>query len=242
MAESRACPVQIPYWAAPNLEKTAARSCQTRVRASQSHLVMPQLDKLRLQPDARLAFLQGFLRKPQQVGSVIPSSRFLERRLVALSGARSARLVVELGPGTGGTTRALLRALPADARLLAIELEPRFAAILRETKDPRLIVVEGSAEQIAEALHEHGLGAPDAVISGIPFSTMDVALGRRIARAIHAVLPPNGRFVAYQVRGKVHDVARPFFGRAEIDVELRNIPPMRLYRWHKSEAREEQRA
>jgi hypothetical protein len=41
--------------------------------------------------------------------------------------------------------------------------------------------------------------------------------------------------VAYQVRGKVHDVARPFFGRAQVDVELRNIPPMRIYRWRKGE-------
>lgn len=202
----------------------------------------PQLDKLRLQPDARLAFLQGFLRKPQQVGSVIPSSRFLERRLVVLSGARQARLVVELGPGTGGTTRALLRALPADATLLAIELEPRFATILREMNDPRLIVFEGSAEQLPDALGKHGLGAPDAVISGIPFSTMDAVLGRRIARTIHEALGPEGRFVAYQVRGKVHDVAKPFFGRAQIDVELRNIPPMRIYRWRKSEARREQGA
>src|SRR5512139_902978 len=122
------------------------------VATSQSRTIMPPIDRLRPQPDARLAFLQGFLRKPQQVGSVIPSSRFLERRLVGLSGARQARLVVELGPGTGGTTRALLRAMPADAKLLAIELEPRFAAILREMNDPRLIVFEGSAEQISEAL------------------------------------------------------------------------------------------
>jgi phosphatidylethanolamine/phosphatidyl-N-methylethanolamine N-methyltransferase len=203
---------------------------------------MPQLDKLRLQPDARLAFLQGFLRKPQQVGSVIPSSRFLERRLVSLSGARYARLLVELGPGTGGTTRALLHALPADAKLLAIELEPRFAAILRRMNDPRLIVFEGSAEQLPDALRAHGLDAPDAVISGIPFSTMDAALGRRIARGIYEVLGPQGCFVAYQVRGKVHDVARPFFGRAHIDVELRNIPPMRVYRWRKGEELREQRA
>lgn len=196
---------------------------------------MTPLDKLRPQPDARLAFLQGFLRKPQQVGSVIPSSRFLERRLVAYSGARHARVVVELGPGTGGTTRALLRALPVDGKLLAIELEPRFAAILREIHDPRLIVHEGSAVQLTDVLRAHGLGAADVVISGIPFSTMDPGLGRAIAKAIHDALAKGGRFVAYQVRGKVHDVARPFFGRAQVDVELRNIPPMRVYRWTKGD-------
>jgi phospholipid N-methyltransferase len=199
---------------------------------------MPRLEKLRLQPDERLAFLRVFLKKPQQVGSVIPSSRFLERKLVELAGAKSARLVVELGPGTGGTTRALLRALPADAKLLAIEIDPRFAAILRESADPRLIVHEGSAGDVAEALRAHGLGAPDAVLSGIPFSTLGAALGERIVGAIFDVLPAGGRFVAYQVRDRVLEVARPFFGRAQVEVELRNIPPMRIFRWRKGELAE----
>jgi phospholipid N-methyltransferase len=202
---------------------------------------MPPLEKLRPQPDERLAFLQGFLRKPQQVGSVIPSSRFLERKVVDLARVANASLVIELGPGTGGTTRALLRALPADAKLLAIEIDPRFASILRENADPRLIVHEGSAEDLAKVLAEHGLGAPDAVVSGIPFSTMDPALGRRIAGSIFEVLPHGGCFVAYQVRDRVHAVARPFFGRARVEVELRNIPPMRIYTWRKGEPLEARR-
>jgi phospholipid N-methyltransferase len=202
---------------------------------------MAPIQRPRLQPDDRLAFLQGFLRKPQQVGSVIPSSRFLERKLVELTGAANARVVVELGPGTGGTTRALLRALPADAKLLAIEIDPRFAAILREERDPRLVVHEGSAEAIADALRAHSLGAPDVVVSGIPFSTMEPALGRRIARAVFDALPDGGRFVAYQVRDRVHDVARPFFGRARVELELRNIPPMRIFRWRKGEVVEAKR-
>ncbi|MEN8161538.1 MAG: rRNA adenine N-6-methyltransferase family protein [Myxococcota bacterium] len=193
------------------------------------------LEKIRLQPDERLVFLQGFLKKPQEVGSVIPSSRFLERKIVQLAGAAKARVVVELGPGTGGTTRALLRALPADATLVAIEINPHFARILREHDDPRLVVHEGSAEDLSAVLEEHGLGAPDAVVSGIPFSTMGAALGRRIANAIFDALPAGGRFVAYQVRGRVHDVARPVFGRARVAVEFRNIPPMRIYSWTKGE-------
>ncbi len=193
------------------------------------------LDRLKLQRDERLAFLQAFLRSPQQVASVIPSSRFLERRLVALAGIAHARLVVELGPGTGGTTRALLAALPADAALLCIELEPRFAALLRSERDARLIVHEGSAEDLHAILAQHDLAAPDAVISGIPFSTIPEPVGDRIIRAVHASLAPGGRFVAYQVRGKVAELARPVFGAPDVTVELRNIPPARVFRWHATE-------
>src|SRR5690606_35763534 len=71
--------------------------------------------------DERLTFLQGFIREPKGVGSIIPSSRFMERRLVDVAGLACAESVVELGPGTGGTTRAFLKAMPAHAALMAIE-------------------------------------------------------------------------------------------------------------------------
>lgn len=182
-------------------------------------------------PDDRVIFLQQFLRNPRQVGSVIPSSRYLERRVVALADAAQARTVVELGTGTGGITRALLRAMPADARLLGIEINPRFQESLADCRDQRLTLHVGSAEHLGEILARHGLPAPDAIVSGIPFSTMDRALGTRILQSIAQVLAPGGRFVAYQVSGQVAKLALPVLGPARRQVEFLNIPPVRLYRW-----------
>jgi phospholipid N-methyltransferase len=173
-------------------------------------------------------------REPQKVGSVIPSSRFLERRLVKISAVGAARTVVELGPGTGGTTRALLRALPAEARLLAVELDRHFCAMLRDgISDPRLVVHSGCAQDVATSLARHGLPAPDVVISGIPFSTMPAHTAGEILQAVWRVLAPGGRFVAYQFRDRVAVLGRKIFGRPEVDVELLNVPPMRVYCWRK---------
>ena len=183
--------------------------------------------------DPRILFFQGFLRRPGLVGSVIPSSRYLERRVVREARLARARLAVELGPGTGGTTRAILRALPADGRLLSIEINPDFLPTLRAIGDPRLLVHEGSAAELGAILAQHGLGAPDVVLSGIPFSTMKPALGRAIVRAVSDALPPGGRFVAYQVRDRVEKLGREVFGPAAVQLELRNVPPMRVYRWEK---------
>lgn len=187
----------------------------------------------RRQDDDRVAFLQGFLRHPERVGSVVPSSRFLERRIVEAGEIERAGVVVELGPGTGGTTRALLRALPAEARLLAIEIDPRFVARLEEISDPRLLVHHGSAEHVREALARHDLGSADVVVSGIPFSTMPDAIGRRILREIWDALAPGGRFVAYQFRDRVADLGAEIAGAPEVEVELLNVPPMRVYSWRK---------
>lgn len=178
-----------------------------------------------------LDFFRGFLRNPEQVGSIIPSSRFLERRIISLAELGSARTVVELGPGTGGTSRAILQAMPADARLLVIDVEPKFIEILKSLGDPRLIAHTGSAVDLTAILKQHGLESPDVVISGIPFSTMPRSVGNAIIEAIRDNLALGGRFVAYQFRGHVGRLARPVLGNPGVAFELLNVPPMRLYRW-----------
>jgi phospholipid N-methyltransferase len=191
--------------------------------------------KARTTPASAFAFFRGFLRCPYQVGSVIPSSRYLERRLITVGAIGAARTVVEFGPGTGGTTRALLRAMPNEGKLLAIEIDPQFAQMLRDgIDDERFIAYEGSAEQIQAALFDHGLAAPQAVVSGIPFSTMTAQVGTGILRAVRDVLAPGGRFIAYQLSSRVAILAEDIFGRARLEVELLNIPPLRVYCWEKS--------
>jgi phospholipid N-methyltransferase len=194
---------------------------------------MPARLRFLPQPDKRLAFFQGFLQHPREVGSIIPSSRFLERRIVRAAGIDDARLIVELGPGTGGTTRALLRAMRRDARLLAIEINPRFVGLLRRERDPRLIPHHGSAANIVEAFRTHGFERADVVLSGIPFSTMQRRLGLEILRSVHDALAEDGVFVAYQVRDRVANLGREVFGRAHVQTEILNVPPMRVYRWMK---------
>lgn len=181
-----------------------------------------------------LAFFRGFLRQPEVVGSVIPSSRFLERRIVDACELADARVVVELGPGTGGTTRALLSAMRDDARLLAIDIAPDFVDVLDTNDDPRLIAHCGSAVDLAAILARHALPAPDAVVSGIPFSTMPQETGEAVINGVWAALAPGGRFVAYQFRDRVAEIARPILGAPRRRFEPRNVPPMRVYSWRKT--------
>jgi phospholipid N-methyltransferase len=183
--------------------------------------------------EEHVLFLRGFLQHPQQVGSVIPSSRFLERRVVDLADVRACRTVVELGSGTGGITRAILRAMRANATLLSIEINPEFHAFLRRIRDPRLVFHLGSAVELREVMRRHGLTQADAVISGIPFSTMDGVSASRIPEAIASELAPGGRFVAYQVRRRIESLCRPHLGEAHVAIELLNIPPIWVYRWEK---------
>jgi phospholipid N-methyltransferase len=149
------------------------------------------------------------------------------------AGVRSAKTIVELGPGTGGTTRAILRAMARHAKLLSIEINPNFHALVSCMEDDRLIAHLGSAQGLKEIIYMYGIDAPEVVISGIPFSTMSHDSGSQILETISSVLGPGGRFVAYQVSKRVACLCQPFLGPGRVEVELFNIPPMRVYRWEK---------
>jgi len=181
-------------------------------------------------------FLRGFVRNPAQVGSIIPSSRQLEQHLVRSARIGDARMVVELGPGTGGTTSAFLRAMASTAQLLAIELDSEFhQRLLASIRDARFNVELGSAERLAEFLKARWLPAPDAIISGIPFSTMPPEVSDRVASSVARVLRPGGRFVAYQVRAHVSGFVSPYLGKPEKKWEVVNVPPVRVFTWVKPE-------
>jgi phospholipid N-methyltransferase len=178
-------------------------------------------------------FFQAFLKSPRVVASVIPSSSFLERRVVTAAAPATASLVVELGAGTGGITRLLLKTMGAHARLLAIERTADFVENLLRINDTRLDVVHGCASSIGAELKRRGYPAADAVISGIPFSTLPEALAAEIIAAVHGALSPGGRFVAYQLTNRVADYAQPVMGAPEVQHELCNLPPLRVFTWRK---------
>lgn len=178
-------------------------------------------------------FFQAFLKSPRVVASVIQSSSFVERRIIAAADLAIASVVVEFGAGTGGTTRSLLNAIGPQARLLVIERTSEFVRNLQRIDDTRLCVVHGCASSIGAELERRGYPAADAVISGIPFSTLPETLAAEIVAAVHTALGPGGRFVAYQFTDRVAHYVWPLMGAPEVEYELRNVPPLRVFTWRK---------
>lgn len=190
-------------------------------------------------PSSTVRFWQGLIQHPQAVASLFPSSTALLRRLQELPGLSTARLVVELGPGTGETTQALLEGMSAASRLLAIDIVPDYIEHLRTViGDERLLPIEADAGDFDEVLAALYAPAPDLIISGIPFSHLSRDAGSELVKKLHAALAPGGRFVAYQLRGHVRELAEPVFGTPETSFVPFNIPPLTIYQWTKSNGRE----
>ena len=174
----------------------------------------------------RLLFARNFFANPRGVGSVIPSSRRLTQRLLAAVDWSAARTIVEYGPGTGVVTRALLARMAPEARLFAFETNGEFVAYLRRSiSDPRLTVIDGSAETVAAVLAAAGLAHCDAAVSSLPFSIMPPRVRLRIVAATAGVLVPGAPLVGYQYSTRWVGELRRAFDHVSIRFEPRNWPP-----------------
>ncbi|QGP79806.1 class I SAM-dependent methyltransferase [Sphingobium sp. CAP-1] len=181
-------------------------------------------------------FFRQFVKHPGMIGSVIPSSAVLVDRMLDQVDWRSVRLFVEYGPGVGTFTRPILDRLPADATLLAIDLNLDFVAYLEaEIADPRLRVVHGSAADVRRFVKEAGHYQADYVLSGIPFSTLPDGLGDSICAETRSALRPGGAFLIYQYSRYVRRFLTPLFDSVEDELEWRNIPPCRMIRAEKQQ-------
>jgi phospholipid N-methyltransferase len=177
-----------------------------------------------------LLFARNFFRHPRMLGSIVPSSRFLIRQLLAPVNWTQARVFVEYGPGVGGITAEVLRRMHPEAILIAIEMNPDFVSYLgRAIPDPRLKVVEGSAESVDEILRRFGRDSADYIISGIPFSTIPAPVRERILRKTCDVLKPRGAFLVYQFSTRVFEDLKRIFGYVGRKFEPLNVLPAHLF-------------
>ena len=181
-------------------------------------------------PSPGQMFFQQFLKHPVMVGSIIPSSGKLIRKMLAPVDWANTKLFVEYGPGVGTFCRPVLERMAPDATLIAIDTNADFCDYLRHTIiDSRFVAVNGSAADVQKIVRDHGFDHADYVLSGLPFSTLPPGVGPAIAQGTHDVLRPGGAFLVYQFSPKVKDFLVPHWDNIDHDMEWWNVPPAQLY-------------
>jgi phosphatidylethanolamine/phosphatidyl-N-methylethanolamine N-methyltransferase len=187
-----------------------------------------------------LRFFGSFLRSPGSVGAVLPSSRYLARALVGRLDLKPGELVVEYGPGTGPMTAIVQQLLPAEARYLGIELEPRFHQQLLR-RFPNFEFHLGSAADVAAILAARGLPAPVRILSGLPFASLPAAVQDAVVDGIVGALRGSGgdfrtfQYVhAYGMKSARRFrsmMSERFDGFERVGPIVRNVPPAFVLRY-----------
>jgi phosphatidylethanolamine/phosphatidyl-N-methylethanolamine N-methyltransferase len=175
-------------------------------------------------------FLQEWFANPQRTGAVVPSSRKLATAMAHWLPSDPESYVLELGPGTGAVTQALLKHGLREDRLVAIERNPKLARLLRE-RFPRAQIITGDAWQLDGLLQRRNtpIESVGAVISSLPLLNFTPEQAEALADKIRTVLDPQGTWVQYSYR--IHKRRTRGTSRFQLlasKIVWLNLPPARV--------------
>jgi phosphatidylethanolamine/phosphatidyl-N-methylethanolamine N-methyltransferase len=175
-------------------------------------------------------FLQEWFANPQRTGAVVPSSRQLAAAMARWLPSDPESFVLELGPGTGAVTQALIKRGLREERLVAIEKNPKMAHLLHR-RFPRAHIINGDAWHLDVLLREHSepIESVGAVISSLPLLNFPLEEAEALAEKIRAILQHGGKWVQYSYHlGNGHHKSATRFHRLASNIVWLNLPPARV--------------
>ena len=125
--------------------------------------------------DDEVRFIRSWIERPLTIGAVTPSGKILARAMARYVDPNSTGPVVELGPGTGPITEALVEAGVDPSRLVLVEFDPTFCRILR-ARYPDATLVQGDAYGLRRLLETLLIQPAAAVVSGLPLITKPIKM------------------------------------------------------------------
>ncbi|BBF65608.1 MULTISPECIES: methyltransferase domain-containing protein [Acidithiobacillus] len=170
-------------------------------------------------------FTREFLRDPHAIGAVLPSSPFLARRMATMV-PQGSGLVVELGPGMGPVTKALLESGIPPEDLVLVEQAPTMVRHLRQ-RYPEIEVIEGDAAHIQHLVAHRG--PVRAVVSSLPLRSIPKTVVERIFQQLPGISRPGTVFIQFTYHFRTSCQGLPAeFRRSRVAVVWRNVPPARV--------------
>ena len=177
--------------------------------------------------DAR--FLKNWLKNPLRMGAVAPSGPVLARRMASYVDPAGTGPVIELGPGTGAITAALIARGVDQRRLVLVEYSVDFCRLLRE-RFPGATVVHGDAYALNRTLSGRLPEPADALVSGLPLMTRPEPIRLKLLNDALALMKPGAPFVqfTYSVTSPIPMKGSAFTAEPSERI-WRNIPPARVW-------------
>jgi phosphatidylethanolamine/phosphatidyl-N-methylethanolamine N-methyltransferase len=176
-----------------------------------------------------MQFIRTWIEKPLSTGAVMPSSKALARTMARYVDPAASGPVIELGPGTGPVTEALVQHGVDPARLILVEFNPDFCRLLR-TRYPQATVVQGDAYRLRRLLESTVRSPASAIVSGLPLVTKPVRTRLRLISDAMALLAPGAPFVQFTY-AMVTPIPKALNGIKAEASELiwMNVPPARVW-------------
>lgn len=180
-----------------------------------------------------IRFFKGWMKNPRNVGSVIPTSEVMARRMASVIDVNSGLPVLELGPGTGVITRAILQRGISPEQLTCVEYSPEFAKKLRHDFEA-VNIIEGNAFDLDTVLGEANASQFDCVVSALPLLSFPKAMRTSLIKNLLNRIP-LGRPVVQFSYGPLSPVPPiPGVSIRHLEFVFRNVPPAQIWTYKKT--------
>ena len=174
-------------------------------------------------------FIRSWIERPLTTGAVTPSGRALARTMAAYVDPGVPGPIIELGPGTGPVTEALVAQGIDPSRLVLVEFDPIFCRLLR-TRYPEATVVQGDAYSLKRLLGGLLQQPAAAVVSGLPLFNKPLRMRLRLLFESFGLMSPGAPFVQFTYNAVSPIPKRLDRVRAEASERIwMNIPPARVW-------------
>jgi phosphatidylethanolamine/phosphatidyl-N-methylethanolamine N-methyltransferase len=184
--------------------------------------------------DDEIRFIKGMISTPKTVGAIMPTSARMAARMASVIDTGSGLPVLELGPGTGVITKAILEKGVAPENLVSVEYSGEFVRHLRG-KYPGVNFINGDAFSLAETLENYRGQKFDCVISGIPLLNFPMHQRVKLVEDLLKLVPVGRPVVQFSYGPVSPVVARPdSYAIKHFDFVVRNIPPAQIWHYRKT--------
>lgn len=198
-----------------------------------THLRRLEEKKKGIRLDDEVRFIRSWIEKPLAIGAVTPSSKALARTMAAYVDPNVSGPVVELGPGTGPVTEALVEQGVDPSRLVLVEFNPTFCRLLR-SRYPAAKVIQGDAYSLRRVLADYLREPAAAVVSGLPLFTKPLRMRLRLIYEAFSLMLPEAPFVQFTY-ATIPPIPKTL-DRVTTEASERiwlNIPPARVWVYRK---------
>jgi phosphatidylethanolamine/phosphatidyl-N-methylethanolamine N-methyltransferase len=183
--------------------------------------------------DDEVRFIRSWIEKPLTMGAVTPSGRVLARTMAGYVDPSVPGPVIELGPGTGPVTEALVEQGVDPSRLVLIEFNPEFCRLLR-TRFPDATVIRADAYALHRVIGNMLSQPAAAIVSGLPLVTKPLKTRVRLIREAFRLMQPSAPFVQFTY-AMMAPIPKALVGVSTEASERiwTNVPPARVWVYRK---------
>ena len=176
-----------------------------------------------------IQFIKESLKSLKEVGTILPSSKFVIEKMVEPINFEKKLTILELGSGSGVITKKLLEKMSCDSQLICFETNKTFYQELKKINNKKMILINESAEMMESYLNEFDIDNVDYIVSSVPLVSLPKETTNKILSVSVEILGKRGKLIQLQYTKLLDKRLKSYYNQIDIQFTSKNYLPAFIY-------------